>query len=202
MLLAVAALLVRQTFALDAASATYHVDSTKSRATIHVGKAGAFAFIAGHTHEVSGPVQSGSVDINTDALPQSRVRLVIAAADLKVLPANEPEGDAPKVQEAMDSAKVLDVARYPRITLESTAVTVTRQRRDLLECSVTGRLTIRDVTHQVTVPVRVELAGGTLTATGRLTIKQSAFGIKPISVAGVVTVKDTLDIEFSISATR
>jgi hypothetical protein len=41
-----------------------------------------------------------------------------------------------------------------------------------------------------------------LTATGRFSVTQSAFGIKPISVGGVVAVKDALDIEFSIAADR
>ena len=40
--------------------ATRHqIDAVKSRVTIVVGKAGAFSFLAGHTHEVSGPIESG-----------------------------------------------------------------------------------------------------------------------------------------------
>jgi polyisoprenoid-binding protein YceI len=184
------------------ASTTYRVDPTKSRVTIHVGKAGAFSFLAGHTHEVSGPIEAGSVDVDADALTQSHVRLVIAAADLKVSAAGEPQGDAPKVQEAMDGEKVLDVARYPRMTYESTAAVVKNRTENQLDLNVAGKLTIRDVTQPVIVPVRVALSGSSLHATGRIEIKQSTFGIKPISVAGVVAVKDTLDIDFSISATK
>jgi polyisoprenoid-binding protein YceI len=184
------------------ASTTYRVDPAKSHATIHVGKAGAFSFLAGHTHEVSGPIEAGSVDVDADAPAASHVRLVIAAAALKVSAAGEPQGDAPKVQEAMDGDKVLDVARYPRITYESTSVVVKNRTESQLDLNVAGRLMIRDVTEPVVVPVRVALSGTSLTATGRITIKQSAFGIKPISVGGVVAVKDTLDIDFSISATK
>jgi hypothetical protein len=46
------------------------------------------------------------------------------------------------------------------------------------------------------------LHGSGLSASGRFEIKQSAFGMKPISVGGVVSVKDTLDIDFSIVATE
>jgi hypothetical protein len=37
-----------------------------------------------------------------------------------------------------------------------------------------------------------------LTATGRLTVNQSDYGIKPVSVGGVVAVKDTVAVTFHI----
>jgi polyisoprenoid-binding protein YceI len=188
--------------AMDAAATTYRVDPAASRVTIHVGKAGAFSFVAGHTHEVSGPVQSGSIEVDGDDPARSQVRLVIATSELAVSANGEPEGDAPKVQEAMTGDKVLDVAHHPRITFESTAVALKDRNGSMLNLTVTGQLTIHGVTKPITVPVRVDLAAATLTAAGRFEIKQSAFGIKPISVAGVVAVKDALAIAFSVVAKR
>jgi len=185
-----------------AAPATYRVDPARSRATIHVGKSGAFSFIAGHAHEVSGPIQAGSVDVDLDTPSRSRVRLVIASSGLKVSAAQEPEGDAPKVQDAMESDKVLDVARHPTITYDSASVTLKSRRGNVLDLNISGQLAIRGVAEAVTVPVRVELGNGELSANGRFEIKQSTFGIKPISVGGVVAVKDALGIEFSIVATK
>jgi polyisoprenoid-binding protein YceI len=185
-----------------AQAGAYRVDPAKSSATIHVGKAGAFSFIAGHTHEVNGRIQAGSVDVDLEIPSRSHVRLEIATSDLTVSAAGEPAGDAPKVQETMQGEKVLDARRDPSITYESTAVTLKSRRASLLELSVTGQLTIRDVTQPVTVPVHVELADGRLSASGRFEIKQSAFGIKPISVGGVVAVRDSLDIDFSVVATE
>ena len=72
----------------------------------------------------------------------------------------------------------------------------------MLELSVTGQLTIRDVRQPVTVAVRVELVDSGLSANGHLEIKQSVFGIKPVSVGGVVAVKDALGIDFTIVATK
>src|SRR5262245_16669309 len=109
---------------LIADNITYRVDPAKSRATVHVGKSGMFSFVAGHEHEVGGPIQSGSVDVDLDVPARSRIQLVIAASDLKVSAAREPAGDAPTVQEAMDSDKVLDVAHYSTITYRSTSVTL------------------------------------------------------------------------------
>src|SRR5919108_6362393 len=95
------------------AASSYHVDPATSRVTIHVGKAGAFSFIAGHTHNVSGPIDSGDVEFDPDHASLSRIRIVIAASALKVQSEGEPRDDVPKVQAAMESNKVLDVARYP-----------------------------------------------------------------------------------------
>ena len=100
----------------------------------------------------------------------------------------------------MIGEKVLDVAHHPRITYESSAVTLKDRHGNVLNLTVTGQLTIRDVMREVTAPVRVELGATELAASGRFSIKQSAFGIKPISVGGVVAVKDALDIDFSVLA--
>jgi len=188
--------------AVRAASAEYRVDSARSRATIHVGKAGMFGFIAGHTHEVVGPIEAGTIEVDLEQPSRSRVRLTIVASALKVAAAGEPKGDAPKVQEAMEGPKVLDVARYPRITFESRTITAKARRGNALDLNVSGQLTIRDVVQPVTAPVHVDLTDGALTAAGRFAIKQSAFGIEPISVGGVVAVKDALEIEFSIAAKK
>ena len=185
---------------LQAARQTYRVDPAASHAAIHVGKAGVFSFIAGHPHEVVGPIEDGSIEVDLEDPSQSHVQIVIATPALRVSPVGEPEGDAPKVQDAMSGDKVLDVAHHPRITYESTSVTLKSRRGTVLDIVVTGQLTIRDVRQSVTAPVRVDVGDHALTATGRFSVKQSAFGIKPISVGGVVAVKDTLEIDFSISA--
>jgi polyisoprenoid-binding protein YceI len=187
---------------LNAETVAYRIDPGKSSLIIHVGKAGAFSFIAGHTHEVRGPIATGSVDVDLDAVSRAHLQLVIASSALNVSAAGEPSGDAPKVQAAMQSDKVLDVQRYPKITYESTSVTLTSRRGNHLDLTITGPLKIRDVSQPLTVPVQIELAGGQLSARGRFEITQSAFGIKPVSVGGVVAVKDSLDIEFSIVATK
>jgi polyisoprenoid-binding protein YceI len=195
-------LVAQQSPVVIAQTAVFRIDPARSSVTIHVGKAGAFSFMAGHVHEVGGPIQTGSVDVDLDTPSRSRVRLSIASSELKVSAAGEPEGDAPKVQETMQGEKVLDVHRYPTITYDSTSVTLKSRSGSLLELSVTGQLAIRDVTQPVTVPVRVELGDSGLSAKGRFEIKQSAFGIKPSSVGVVVSIKDTLGIDFSIVGTK
>ena len=185
-----------------AASNTYQIDPAKSRLTIAVGKSGAFSFLAGHKHEVSGPIESGSIDVDPANLSGSRVSLAIATSSLKVSGEDEPPEDRPKVQKAMESEQVLGVAQYPHITFESTGVTGGRPGTPTLDVVVAGRLTIRDVTRPVSVPVHLQLSDQSLKANGRFSVRQTEFGIKPISVGGAVAVKDRLDIAFSVAAQR
>src|SRR3954467_7441502 len=134
-----------------AATDSYSVDPVKSRVTITVGKTGAFSFVAGHTHEVIGPIQSGMVDLDRDNPSRSRIRLVIDSPSLKVTGKGESPDDVPKVQQAMESDKVLDIAHHPQMLFQSTAMTLTSRRGDVLDLTVAGRLTIRNVTQSVTV---------------------------------------------------
>ncbi len=181
---------------------SYRVDSAKSHVTIIVGKAGALSFAAGHTHEVVGPIGAGTLDINTEDPSRSHVRILIRTADLKVSGKGEPPDDVPQVQQTMDGEKVLDVARYPEIVFDSTSIAVKERRADALDLVVTGRMTIRDVTREVSTPIHAQLTADGVTATGRFSIKQTDYGITPISIGGVVKVKDALAIDFTLEARR
>ncbi len=183
---------------LAANSRTFTVDTQRSRATIDVGKTGAFSF-AGHTHEVEAPLTSGVVHLDPDALSRSDVRLEFNAAAMRVTGKGESADDVPKVTQTMLGEQVLDVKTHPSISFESTSVTA-KGALPSLELSVAGRLTIRGTARPVTAPVAVRVDGTTLTATGTFKIKQTEFGIKPVSVGGVVKVKDELTITFTIAA--
>jgi len=182
-----------------AGAQTLAIDRATSTATIAVGKAGVFSFAAGHTHEVSGPVEGGAVTFDAQDASRSRVELVILTRALQVSAKGEPPDDVPKVQAAMQGEKVLDSARFPKITFTSTAVKGVRDAPSF-DATVTGTLTIRDRSQPVTAIVHVQRTAAALTATGRFTIRQTAFGIQPISVAGVVKVEDELKIAFTVVA--
>jgi polyisoprenoid-binding protein YceI len=179
---------------------TFTVETDRSRATIDVGKTGAFSF-AGHTHEVQAPLMSGVVHLDPDDASHGDVRLEFSAAAMRVTGKGESASDVPGVQATMLSEMVLDASRYPAITFESTGVTAkAKGPAAALDLSVTGKLTIHGKTQPVTAPVAVRIAGDRLTASGTFVIKQTDFGIAPISVGGVVKVKNELNITFTIAA--
>jgi len=177
---------------------TFTVDTEHSRALIDVGKSGAFSF-AGHTHEVEAPLTNGVIHVDPDALDRSDVRLEFNAGAMRVTGKGDPPADIPKVTQAMLGEQVLDAKTYPSITFVSTRVTA-KGALPAVDLSVIGNLTIHGTTRPVTAPVAMKLDGATLTAAGKFSIKQSDFGIKPISVGGVVKVKDELTIAFTIAA--
>ena len=183
---------------LAAGPRTFTVEPGQSKALIDVGKTGAFSF-AGHTHEVEAPLTSGVVHLDLDNPSRADVRLEFNAAAMRVTGKGESADDVPKVTQTMLSDMVLDVKTFPSITFESTSVTA-RGAAPSLDLSIAGKLTIRGVTRPVTAPVAVKISGDSLTATGKFSIKQTDFGIKPISIGGVVKVKDELNITFTIAA--
>jgi polyisoprenoid-binding protein YceI len=186
--------------AAPAAEVAYEVDAARSSVVIHVGRSGVFSF-AGHTHTVAAPGVRGRVVAVDGDLARSSVRLTFESGRLTVLERGEPAGDAPKVQAAMLGPKVLDAARYPEITFESTAVAGTQAAAGSFQLTVRGSLTLHGVTRAVALPLAVDLGAGELKATGRMTIRQTDYGIDPVSVAGVVKVKNELAVEYTIVAT-
>ena len=181
-----------------AAERTFAVVPGQSRVTVHVGRAGLFGFV-GHEHEVIGPIARGSVVGDPDDPSRSTVSLDLDAAELKVSGRGEPPEDVPKVQGKMLGPDVLDVARYPHVTFRSTSVSGVAGPGGW-ELKVRGDLTLHGVTRALEVPVHVTQSADGLRATGRTVIRHTDFGMKPVSVAGVVKVKNELILEFDIAA--
>jgi polyisoprenoid-binding protein YceI len=187
----------------SAAATTYRVVPDKSPLRIEVGKGGAFGFVAGHTHEVEGRIQ-GRVTADAADLTHAEIQLTIRTADFRVSGKGEPAEDVPKVQERMVGPDVLDVARFPEIAFRSRSIVAGGQREGQgnagVTLRVTGDLTLHGITKPVTSTVNVRIDRTSLTATGTFTVKQTDFGIKPVSIGGVVNVKDALTIHFSVTA--
>jgi polyisoprenoid-binding protein YceI len=185
---------------LAAGPTAWTIDGARSTVAVHVGKSGLFSF-AGHEHEVRAMQVQGEVTAVAEDLAQSRVTLSFDAGALKVEEKGEPAGDAPKVQAAMLGEKVLDVARFPTVTFTSTRVSGRSGGAGRYDLEVTGNLTLHGVTRSVVLPLRVDVTADTLTATGRMEIRQTDYGIKPVNVAGVVKVKNEVAIDYTLVAT-
>jgi polyisoprenoid-binding protein YceI len=181
--------------------ARYRLDPAASRVAIHVGKSGVFGF-AGHEHQVVAPVLRGSVAADPDRLGQASVEVTFDAAALRVTGAGEPAGDVAEVQRTMLGPECLDVARFPTIHFASTAVTGLGRQADEHRIAIRGALTLHGVTRAITVPARIEFKDDTIEASGSVTIRQTEFGIRPISKGGVVKVKDELNIDWRLVGRR
>jgi|HubBroStandDraft_3_1064219.scaffolds.fasta_scaffold176418_2 polyisoprenoid-binding protein YceI len=161
------------------------VDVEHSTLTIQVFKKGLFSGFA-HDHQIAAPLSSGTVD---PAAPSVEVHF--DARKLKVLDPDASAGDRAKIQETMLSDKVLDASHFEEIIFVSRSVKVAGENAYAVE----GDLTLHGVTHPLVLPV--SLRNGHYT--GSVNLKQTDFGITPISlVGGSVKVKDVVEITFDI----
>ena len=162
------------------------IDAQRSTITVHVGKAGLFS-MAAHEHWISAPIASGVID-ETGA---ARVEFKVLSASMMVKP--DPKVDAKdhdQIQKHMEEL-TLETAKYPEITFRSTHVEKVAEGQFKVE----GTLTLHGAFKPVTVIVKREGES----YTGHTVIKQTDFGIKPISIAGgAIKIKDPVDIDFQI----
>jgi polyisoprenoid-binding protein YceI len=62
-------------------------------------------------------------------------------------------------------------------------------------------VTVHGVEHTVQAPVQVETRGASVAATGHIALKQTDFGMTPLSVlGGAIQVKDEVNVRFVIRA--
>lgn len=186
--------------AAAAAPRTFAIDGNKSSATAHVGKTGIGSF-AGHEHNVVAQTIQGEVVLDLEELSKSSVDLIVDARSLKISEEGEPQGDAPKVQQAMRGPDVLDVARYATIHFRSLDVTGKQGAAGWIDLTVAGELSLHGAVKRFTLPVHLQVRGETLTAAGKMVVKQTDFGIEPSSAAGgLVRVEDEVALTFQIEA--
>jgi polyisoprenoid-binding protein YceI len=185
----------------QAETSRYILDSGASRMVIQVGKAGLFGF-AGHEHEIVASSIAGTVDVDPEHVGAASVELTFNGAGLRVTGKGEPAADVPKVQEAMLGPRCLDVARFPAIRFVAKAISVKRSTAGRHELEIRGDMTLHGVTRELTVPVEVRIDHDHLTVSGRTVIRQKDFNITPISVAGVVKVKNEIVLEWLLVGNR
>jgi polyisoprenoid-binding protein YceI len=157
------------------------LDTEQSSLTIHVGKTGLFS-AAGHEHVVTAPVAGGSLD---DGI-HPHVEFRVEAARLTVA-LEEHQGE---VQQRMQE-QVLESSKFPEIRFASSEI----KSSGAGVWDVEGKLTL----HGETKPVRLQVRFVDRTYVGSVAIKQTDFGIQPVSAGGgTVKVKDELKIDFAI----
>lgn len=162
------------------------IDPGASVLTIHVGKTGFLAGM-GHEHWVRATIDHGF--LVQGAHPS--IEFTVLAAQLTVM--DDPKvskSDQAKIQRDMQD-KVLQSSAFPQITFRSSSIV----QQGAKGWSVVGNLTLHGVTKSVQADVKKD--GDRYSGTAH--IKQTDFGIKPISVAGgMIRVRDLLDITFVI----
>lgn len=186
----------------------YQVDPRSSQLSILVFRGGKISRL-GHNHVMTSQDVSGRVWVHPE-FARSGFELSFPVAQLVVddaaarraagsdFPPDIPQSDRDGTRRNMLKPEVLDGEHYPQVKLQSAKIGGTLQAPQ-----VAARITIKDATREVEVPVKVAIEGAKLSANGEFDILQTQFGIKPFSVAlGALEVQDKLHIEFRIVANK
>jgi polyisoprenoid-binding protein YceI len=168
------------------------IDTQRSTIAIHVGKSGLFS-AAAHDHTISAPIASGTIQES----PTPHIEFTVHTADMKVMP--DPKIDA-KTQATIQTHMVemtLETGKFPEIVFRSSHV----EKQNAMQWQVEGALTL----HSVTKPLKLNVTrtGEGDAYTTHIVLKQTDFGITPISVGGgMIKVKNEIALDFQIYAAR
>lgn len=165
------------------------IDGNHSSLRVHVYKTGFFSAF-GHNHEVEAPIESGEV-MESGGLS---VELRVDARKMRVLDPEASDDTRKQIQKTMHD-QVLDADHFTEIHFRSTGVEPKGENHWL----VTGNLDLHGQTH----PLTLEVTRQNGLYKGSTNLKQTVFGITPVTVAGgTVKVKDEIKVEFEIALAK
>ena len=176
----------------DAGDSVIYRLAPSSRLQVKTGKAGLFGF-AGHTHVIQARAFQGQIVYYPKNPASSRLDIRVLAESLAVLTPGDT-AEQRKVTETMRT-RVLRISEYPEIRLVSRRVAATKQGFHL-----TGALTLAGRTRELPIDVAVRWKPDTLMATATFSVKQTDFGIKPVTAGPGGTVKVADRVTFDIRA--
>ena len=181
-----------------AASTVYVLDSGLSRFTA---KAFATGLLASMGHNPSFAIRqlAGEAKFRADAPEESSVRIVVQSGSLE-LSDQVSEKDRREIERTTRN-EVLDASRFPEIIFEGFNPSMSKGGEGYYWANITGKLTIRGITQPQQISAQVSVTDNQLRANGELTVRQSSFGIKPVSVAGgTLKIKDDVKVTFDFVA--
>jgi polyisoprenoid-binding protein YceI len=184
--------------AVPQSAARYNIDASQSRFMIKVGAGGLLSFAA-HDHNIAVRSFSGEVQFTYGNVEPASMQITIKADSLAVTD-KVSDSDRQKIESTMRD-EVLEVSKYPEITFKTTSVNATKTEEGKFQAKLNGDLTLHGTTRQMMINANLEFGSNVLHARGQFSLKQSAFGIKQVTVAGgTIKVKDDLRLTFEIVA--
>ena len=177
----------------------YRIDPARSLITVTVRRGGALARF-GHDHVIASRTVQGYIAPRAGRA-DFHFRLDQMTVDEAAL-RTEAGLDTQPSQDAIDGtrtnmlSRVLEAERFPLVTMHARRANAQAQEVQL-------SVTLHGVTRSLAVPLKLEQATGSLTASGELTLLQTDFGITPMSVmGGAMVVQDRMELRFRLVAVR
>ncbi|MEK7834099.1 MAG: YceI family protein [Acidobacteriota bacterium] len=179
---------------------TYTIVAGESSFWVFVPKTGLLSGLA-HDHEIGVKSFTGKIVVPESGASGGSLELDVDATSLAVLDKKPSEEDKKKIYNSMHN-EVLESAKHPKITFKSVSVSDLKQTGgDSFSLTLNGDLTLHGVTKRIALPVSLTINAQQLRATGKYTLQQTDYGIKPYSAAGgTIKVKNDIVVNFNIVA--
>jgi polyisoprenoid-binding protein YceI len=181
-----------------------HVDDAASRIFVVTHRTGLLSFL-GHEHAILAQKWTADVCLDEPTHTASRATLSIDARALDIdadsaralagLGGGPSDKQRTQIYAKLHNAKGLATGEYPEIRFETVSVA----HAGTGKLRIRGRMTIKGVTRDIELPVTVgQHDSGQILFSAKTSFRQSDFGIRPESIAGVVKVADLVDLHVSI----
>jgi len=176
------------------------IDAGASRFSVQAFATGLLSSF-GHNPTIGINRFDGELAFEPETYANFHLRLAVNAGELEVL--DEMKKDDRDRLERLMYGEVLNVARFPQAVYESKSATISRLSADIVMGHVAGELSFRGNTKPQDLDARVIDNGDRLRISGEFTLRQSDYGIKPVSFAGgALRLKDELKFKFELVAKK
>jgi polyisoprenoid-binding protein YceI len=182
-------------------SVRYVIDTQTSKFVVQAFATGLLSAFA-HSPKIAIRDFEGDLSFvpSASALENTCLQIRVRADSLEVID-DISEKDRAEIQSRMRD-EVLQAEGFPEIVYDCSRITASGSGPSYW-AALAGDLTLRGVTQPQPISARVTLSGDSLRASGELTLRQSAYGIEPVTaVGGTIRLKDELKFTFDISARK
>ncbi len=155
----------------------------------------------GHNPRIAIRDYQAEIQCVPDTFAKAYLNATVQINGMEVL--DEMKRDDQKKLEHEMYENVLDVSHYPTAVYESKEIIVQKVADGRLNARVNGELSFHGMTQPLTLQANVNVLGTMLRISGDFTLRQSDYGIKPVSfAAGALRLKDELKFTFDLVARK
>jgi polyisoprenoid-binding protein YceI len=176
------------------------IDKNGSRFTVQAFATGLLSSF-GHNPTIGIRDFEGEIQFIPETYDKASLHLSLKTTGLDVL--DEMKSSDRKQLEQTMYEQVLEVQRFPAAVYESKDIKVEKPGNSPIVARVNGELTFHGVSQNQSIVARVADMGSVLRISGDFELRQSDFGVKPVSFAGgALRLKDQLKFTFELVARR
>lgn len=178
----------------------YSIDTRMSQFTVQAFASGLISAVA-HSPRIAMRDWNGDATFVPGTLKDARLTVKIKSSSLEVLDELRDQ-DRREIHRVMNN-EVLETARFPEISFESTAVHADKLKDELYRVNLDGRLSLHGVTSGHSFFGQVAMGVDTMRAYGEFTLLQSDYSIRIASIAGAtLKLQDELKFAFYVIARK